>query len=108
MDLLFLVVIGKSLNVSPTRWYLLLEKTLDAHDECKSSNFIYMEIFQIRLDLIKNSIFSAQPIQHEKLRAAEKMLNTYLTPEQIKRLRIFLRLANTGSNPIDSKILFVS
>lgn len=53
-------------------------------------------------------LFPAVPYSKDREIFNEKMLQRYLTPQQIKRLKIFSRTIESGLNQDDVKILLVS
>lgn len=39
MDLLYIMVIGKALTLTPNKWYLMFEKIVDQYDACELKSF---------------------------------------------------------------------
>lgn len=107
MDLLHLMIFGKSSSVSLTRWYLLLEKAIEALD--KGTTHKYDNPISNRN--AKNKCCFCRildTMKTEKQSLNEQILRNYLTPAQLKRLHIFTRLFEPDSRPYHTKVLLVS
>lgn len=51
MELLYLMIFGKSTNVPLVRWYLIFEKTVDAFDHCEYNIFTNFPFFHLQVFL---------------------------------------------------------
>lgn len=46
MDLLYIMVIGKGMPITPNKWYLMFEKIVDQYDGCEFETLINVPLAQ--------------------------------------------------------------